>query len=854
MAISKLILNGEVQMDVTSNTNVAGNMLSGIIGTKNDGTSVTGNIATKSSTNLTASGSVVTAPAGYYSTAATKSVAAGSAFPPAVTITKAPTFSINSSTGVVTASYSGSSSITPTITSGYISQGTAGTVSTTGTSTYQLPTQAAATINTSTANQTIASYRWLTGTQTIRSVTTSNLASSNIKSGVTVKVGDAGNSSRIAQITGTYAPSLISKTITPTSTTQIVTPIVSETTHYTRSCGYLDAGETATYSSISLTVGKTYYVDVQLVKNGTTYTASTSFSYSGAMNFCSVSIANGYVQINEDSAYLTNTYGTLSFTILSRVMADGLSQVTVEPSSYIATLTGSGQSTYCYVLYKDTKYYTNNTSFVFQAGETLTICAKGDTYDYTLPADNIKLKFSYTNATNNSIDIYPNFLPQFYSAYAIYATNSNLPYSNDNIIEWFNSLSQIRQYQFMGRQIQATASTVVNFSNVQLVSEAGFAQPFGAAYVYSFAYNFPICTSIGNYAFYQNQQFSTVSLPECLDMGIQAFYSCGYLSTIDMPKCLKVAHSAFYQCARLTTASFSSCTSIGQNAFYSCSKLTSISFPKCTIIQNNAFYNCLSLQSANFPSCTSIGNSAFYYCRSLSTISFPNCTYIGSSAFEFCQFITTASFPLCSYVGDCAFFACELTTASFPLCTSIGSSTFWGQSALSSIYFPICTYISSCAFEKCSSLTTINFPQCVTISTYAFESCVNLTTISFPLCETIGGSAFNGCNNLTTAFFPKCSIISSYAFYGCSNLTTASFPSCTSMGQNAFYGCTKLISLYLLGSSIVSLYNGATFSNTPLSKSTYTGTFGSIFVPASLYNSYCTTTIWTQYSARIVSV
>ena len=74
MAISKLILNGEVQMDVTSNTNVASNMLNGVIGTKNDGTQVTGNIASKSSSDLTASGATVTAPAGYYSASASKSV------------------------------------------------------------------------------------------------------------------------------------------------------------------------------------------------------------------------------------------------------------------------------------------------------------------------------------------------------------------------------------------------------------------------------------------------------------------------------------------------------------------------------------------------------------------------------------------------------------------------------------------------------------------------------------------------------------------------------------------------------------------------------------------------------------
>lgn len=203
MAISKVILNGDTLMDVTSDTVEAEKLLSNETATKNDGTKVTGNITSKSSTDLSVSGATVTAPAGYYANAASKAVAAGSAFPPAVTITKAPTIGVNTS-GIVTASYNGSSSITPTVNAGYISQGTAGTISTTGTSTYQLTSKAAATYYPSTADQTIASQRWLVGNQTIKSVTTSNLTAENIAEGVVVKVGDSDNISRITQVTGTH--------------------------------------------------------------------------------------------------------------------------------------------------------------------------------------------------------------------------------------------------------------------------------------------------------------------------------------------------------------------------------------------------------------------------------------------------------------------------------------------------------------------------------------------------------------------------------------------------------------------------------------------------------------------------
>lgn len=64
--------------------------------------------------------------------------------------------------------------------------------------------KAATTYNTSTGNQTIASGQYLSGTQTIRAVTTSNITAENIKSGVNVKVGDSASAGRIASVTGTF--------------------------------------------------------------------------------------------------------------------------------------------------------------------------------------------------------------------------------------------------------------------------------------------------------------------------------------------------------------------------------------------------------------------------------------------------------------------------------------------------------------------------------------------------------------------------------------------------------------------------------------------------------------------------
>lgn len=155
------------------------------------------------STDLTASGNTVTAPAGYYASAASKSVASGSASTPATTISVTPSISVNSS-GLITASVSGSQNVTPNVSPGYVSSGTAGTVSVSGSNTSQLATQGATTYNTSSSDQTINSGRYLTGNQTIKAVTTSGIDAANIKAGVTVKVGDSNDDDRIAGATGTF--------------------------------------------------------------------------------------------------------------------------------------------------------------------------------------------------------------------------------------------------------------------------------------------------------------------------------------------------------------------------------------------------------------------------------------------------------------------------------------------------------------------------------------------------------------------------------------------------------------------------------------------------------------------------
>ena len=203
MAVAKVILNGTTLIDTTQKTVTAASMLNGITALKNDGTDITGSIASKTSSDLTESGDTITAPAGYYASSASKAVSSGSASTPATTITANPSISVSSG-GLITASVSASQSVTPTVSAGYVSSGTAGTVSVSGSNTSQLTTQAAQTIHPSATDQTIASGKYLTGAQTVLGVLLSNLTAENIKKDVVVKVGDSTDDDCVTSVTGTY--------------------------------------------------------------------------------------------------------------------------------------------------------------------------------------------------------------------------------------------------------------------------------------------------------------------------------------------------------------------------------------------------------------------------------------------------------------------------------------------------------------------------------------------------------------------------------------------------------------------------------------------------------------------------
>ena len=102
-----LAIETGVQLPELSNPASAAQIVSGYEAIDQNGEIITGSIASKTSSNLTTSGATVTAPAGYYASAASKSVSTATQATPSISV---------SSSGLITAS--------ATQTAGYVSAGT----------------------------------------------------------------------------------------------------------------------------------------------------------------------------------------------------------------------------------------------------------------------------------------------------------------------------------------------------------------------------------------------------------------------------------------------------------------------------------------------------------------------------------------------------------------------------------------------------------------------------------------------------------------------------------------------------------------------------------------------------------
>lgn len=234
-----------VELPELSNPATAADALSGKEFIDADGNKVTGTIATKTASNLSASGATVTVPAGYYASQATKSVATATQATPNISV---------SSTGKITA--------TSTQTAGYVTSGTKS-------ATRQLSTQSGKTITPTKSQQTAV----LSGSYTTGSVIVAKIPDKyQDVSGVTATAADVLSGASFVASDGT----LTEGTITERSSSNLYS---SGATVYTPAGYYAStASRAVSYGSVgnpSVSIDETGLVTADVEVN-TGYVSGTT--------------------------------------------------------------------------------------------------------------------------------------------------------------------------------------------------------------------------------------------------------------------------------------------------------------------------------------------------------------------------------------------------------------------------------------------------------------------------------------------------------------------------------------------------------------------------------------------------
>ena len=280
----------------------------------------------------------------------------------------------------------------------------------------------------------------------------------------------------------------------------------------------------------------------------------------------------------------------------------------------------------------------------------------------------------------------------------------------------------------------------------------------------------------------------------------------------------------------------STLTVVPNGCFMNNSGLTSVAFANATTIGLGAFWSCTGLTTTIFPEATTIEAYTFRYCHNLNSVSIPKVTEINAYAFQFCSSLTRIDLPLCTKILTYAFAGCKnLSIVSAPNLSLISGTSAFINAGLSYIDFPALTKISgSYTFTECSYVSYISLPALTGMNgTGTFRSQIRLKTIYIPQMKSFPTVTFNCC----------------YA------LERARFDALTTIASQMFSSCYHLLSLYVLGSTVGTLSSNA-FTSTPIGGYTAStnGSYGTIYVRASLYSTFITAAVWSLFASRIASL
>ena len=334
-------------------------------------------------------------------------------------------------------------------------------------------------------------------------------------------------------------------------------------------------------------------------------------------------------------------------------------------------------------------------------------------------------------------------------------------------------------------------------------------------------------TSVGNNAFSNLGNLTSVNIPNITSIGYQAFAYCWNLSNVNMPNVTNIGYRAFDMCWNLNNIDIPNVISIGNYAFYMCLNLIDVNIPSTTaIIGDGAFADCFNLESITVDqnNLNYISISGVLYNKNLTAIiAYPARK---SGGYTLPSSVTT--------IGNYAFSgSVGLESIDISNVIIIGNNAFWSCGNLESIYIPnITTHIGNNAFAYCNSLIDITVdpnnpnytsidnvlfnknatiilaypagisgeyiipPSVTEIAESAFSGCRNLTSVETLNVTKVGINAFTDCSSLESVYMPKALIIEASVFNTCTSLKNVKIPNVTNIKSFAFASCNNLENIY----------------------------------------------------------
>ena len=399
-------------------------------------------------------------------------------------------------------------------------------------------------------------------------------------------------------------------------------------------------------------------------------------------------------------------------------------------------------------------------------------------------------------------------------------------------------------------------------------------------------------TELGNFAFYNLYNLTSVSLPNTLTLiSFYGFAKCSSLASITIPSSVtNIGNYAFRECTSLTSISIpNSAKNLGSYIFQDCSNLRNATFgTEITIIPVGCFVRC-PMTDFSIPShITRLNQEAFSGCA-FTTMTIPNTvTSWGREVFNNCENLTdlyvswTTTIPkwddyntlVDGTTNALIHVPCGMSNAyrakgwSAQLivagdgeysgtCGASGDNVKWildcdgtlniyGTGAMAdwsntSLYAPWGTVSMSPLVQN------VVVSEGVTIiGVRAFHKNTAITSVSLPSSITnIKESAFLECANLSSVIIPtSVSALGNSAFSNCSKIKEVTIPiGVTSIGGGAFANCSSLMHVYVSWNTSATIPTWPTSMTTKSPQSAIT-----LHVPCGTKTLYQTANGWKNYS------